>query len=386
MNQQNISFRTIRVSLLLLLGVAIVTSSSRIMASPMPQLTAQKNTAPQVQTTNPMQVQPEGSKPAWAPTIDPQMLAVVEQLIAFEAPPYTELTGDQAREAPTATDAVKAILRKTGLPPMPAVVDIAHQVIPGPAPQGVLVRTYTPLKGKGPFPVIVYYHGGGWVIANLDTYEPSARALAEKTGAVVVSVAYRQAPEHKFPAAHEDSFAAYRWALANAGSINGDPNRVAVAGESAGGNLAVAVALMARERDVKLPVHILSIYPIADGDTQSPSYQQYANAIPLNRPLMQWFFEKYLGNPADVKSPLISLVDANLKGLPPTTIINAEIDPLRSEGEELAQKMRKAGVQVEQQTFQGVTHEFFGMAAILEQAVQAQDLAVRRLRRTFDMR
>ncbi len=386
MNQQNISLRTIRVSLLLLLGIALVTSSSRIMASSMPQLTAQTNIAPQVQTTNPMQVQPEGSKPAWAPTIDPQMLAVVEQLIAFEAPPYTELTGDQAREAPTATDAVKAILRKTGLPPMPAVVDIAHQVIPGPAPQGVLVRTYTPLKGKGPFPVIVYYHGGGWVIANLDTYEPSAQALAEKTGAVVVSVAYRQAPEHKFPTAHEDSFAAYRWALANAGRIKGDPNRVAVAGESAGGNLAVAVALMARERNVKLPVHILSIYPIADGDTQSPSYQQYANAIPLNRPLMQWFFEKYLGNPAGVKSPLISLVDANLKGLPPTTIINAEIDPLRSEGEELAQQMRKAGVQVEQQTFQGVTHEFFGMAAILEQAVQAQDLAVRRLRRTFDIR
>lgn len=268
---------------------------------------------------------------------------------------------------------------------MPAAVDIAHQVIPGPTPQGILVCTYTPLKGKGPFPVIVYYHGGGWVIADLDTYAPSARALAEKTGAVVVSVAYRQAPEHKFPAAHEDAFAAYRWAVKNAGSIKGDQNRVAVAGESAGGNLAVAVALMARERDVQLPVHILSVYPIADGDTESPSYQQYANAKPLNRPLMQWFFDKYLGNPADAKSPLISLVDANVSGLPPTTIINAEIDPLRSEGEELAQRMRKAGVPVEQQTFRGVTHEFFGMASILEQAVQAQDFAVRRLREAFDI-
>lgn len=263
------------------------------------------------------------------------------------------------------------------------MVDIAHQVIPGPTPQGVLVRTYTPLQGNGPFPVIVYYHGGGWVIADLDTYEPSARALAEKTGAIVVSVAYRQAPENQFPAAHEDSFAAYRWAVENAGSINGDPNRVAVAGESAGGNLAVAVALIARERGVQLPVHILSVYPIADGDTESPSYQEYANAKPLNRPLMQWFFDKYLGDPADGESPLISLVNANLRGLPPTTIINAEIDPLLSEGEELQEHMRAAGVPVEQQTFRGVTHEFFGMASILEQAVQAQDLAVRRLREAF---
>lgn len=383
MNQKNISFRTIRVSLLLLLGVAIVAFSSRIMASPVPQLTAQMNTEPQVQTTDPMQVQPEGRNPPWAPDIDPQMLAVVEQLTAFKAPPYTELTAEQAREVPTATDAVMEILRKTGLPPMPAAVDIAHQVIPGPTTEGVLVRTYTPLQGNGPFPVIVYYHGGGWVIANLNTYDPSARALAEKTGAVVVSVAYRQAPEHQFPAAHEDAFAAYRWAVENAGRINGDPNRVAVAGESAGGNLAVAVALIARERDVKLPAHVLSVYPIADGDTESPSYQQYADAKPLNRPLMQWFFDKYLGNPDDAQSPLISLVNANLSGLPPTTIINAEIDPLRSEGEELAQLMRKAGVPVEQQTFRGVTHEFFGMASVLEQAVRAQDFAVRRLGETF---
>lgn len=384
MNQKNISFRTIRMSLLLLLGVAIVTVSPGIMASPMPQLTAQMNTGPQIQTTDPMQVQPEGSNPAWAPDIDPQMLAVIEQLMAFEAPPYTELTAAQAREVPSATDAVMAILRKTGTPPMPATVDIAHQVIPGPTPQGVLIRTYTPLEGKGPFPVIVYYHGGGWVIANLNTYEASAQALAEKTGAVVVSVAYRQAPEQQFPAAHEDSFAAYRWVVENAGSINGDPNRVAVAGESAGGNLAVAVALMARERDVQLPIHILSVYPIADGDTESPSYQQYADAIPLNRPLMQWFFDNYLGNPADANNPLISLVDADLRGLPPTTIINAEIDPLRSEGEELAQRMREANVPVEQKTFHGVTHEFFGMASILDQALQAQDLAARRLREAFE--
>lgn len=138
MNQKNISLRPIYASLLLLLGVTIATSSARIIATPMPQLTAQKNTRPQqIQTTNPMQVRPQGSNPIWATDIDPQMLAVIEQLKAFKAPPYTELTGYQAREVPTATDAVMAILRKTGSPPMPAALNIAHRVIPGTTPQAL---------------------------------------------------------------------------------------------------------------------------------------------------------------------------------------------------------------------------------------------------------
>lgn len=338
---------------------------------------------PVIQTDDPMQIQPQNPSPEWAPTIDPQMMAVVEQLTALAPPPYPQLTGAQAREAPTATSAVMEILRKTGTAPVAPAVDVSHQVIPGPTDQGILVRTYTPLQGDGPFPVIVYYHGGGWVIANVDTYEPSARALAAKTGAIVVSVAYRQAPENPFPAAHEDAFAAYEWARENAGDINGDPTRVAVAGESAGGNLAVATALLAKETGIEMPEHILSVYPIADGDVDSPSYDEYANAKPLNRPFMEWFFENYIGDPDDFESPLISLVDADVSGLPPTTIINAEIDPLRSEGEDLAVRMEEAGVPVVQQTFPGVTHEFFGMAAILEQAVDAQALAARRLRESL---
>ncbi|MDQ3606137.1 MAG: alpha/beta hydrolase [Gemmatimonadota bacterium] len=343
-------------------------------------------TGPMVHTTDPMSIRPAGPPPAWAPGIDPQMLAVIEQLDAFEQPPLTELTGFQARNTKSPTGAVMALLMKTGMPPTPPMVDIAHRVVPGPTPQGVLVRTYTPSGGNRPLPVIVYYHGGGWVIADLDTYEASAMALAAKTGAIVVSVAYRQAPENPFPAAHEDAFAAYRWVTANASQLGGDPSRIATAGESAGGNLSVAVALMARERGVTLPVHILSVYPIADGDTRSPSCDQYANAKPLSRPLMQWFFQNYLSRPADANTAWISLVDvAELAGLPPTTIINAEIDPLRSEGEELAMRMRQAGVSVEQRTFMGVTHEFFGMGAVLEQAVQAQDMAAMRLRQAFRM-
>lgn len=343
------------------------------------------NVRPRIGTTDPMEVQPTGLAPDWAPTIDPQMQAVVEQLLAYEAPPYPQLTAAQAREAPTATSAVMGILGKTGTPPTAPAVDIAHQVIPGPTDQGVLVRTYTPLRGTGPFPVIVYYHGGGWVIADLDTYEPSARALAARTGAIVVSVAYRQAPENKFPAAHEDSYAAYQWALENAADINGNSDQIALAGESAGGNLAIAVALMAKERGLELPDHILSVYPIADGDTESPSYDEYANAFPLNRPFMEWFFDQYLSSPEEADNPLISLTSADLSGLPPTTIINAEIDPLRSEGEELAAQLEAAGVEVLQTTYPGVTHEFFGMAAILEQAVAAQELAADRLRSAFEM-
>jgi acetyl esterase/lipase len=367
-----------RASLALALGAA---AGAAALAWPA-GLSAQQ-TGPAVQTTDPMQIRPEGPAPQWAPNIDPQMQAVIEQLTAFGAPPLPELRPDQARKAKTPTDAVQALLRKTGMPPMQPAVDIDHRVIPGSAPQGVLLRTYTPRQGSGPFPVIVYYHGGGWVIAGPDTYEPSARALAEKAGAVVVSVAYRQAPENKFPAAHEDAFAAYRWVTENATQINGDPNRIALVGESAGGNLAVATAMQAREQGVRLPVHIVSVYPIADGDTESPSYQQYADAAPLSRPAMQWFFEQYLRGPQDARDPRISLVNANLSGLPPTTIINAQIDPLQSEGEQLAERMRQAGVQVEQRTWQGVTHEFFGMAAVLEQAEEAQQMAVSRLRQAF---
>ena len=331
----------------------------------------------------PQPIEPKGPKPDWGPTIDPQMLAVIEQLQSYGTPPLHTLTAAQARMAPTPTDAVEDLLKKKGVPPMPSAVDINHRVIPGPSPQEIMVRTYTPKNVAGPLPVIVYYHGGGWVIAGLDAYEPSAKALAEKAQAIVVSVAYRQAPEHKYPAAHEDAFAAYEWALTHAAGINGNPNMVAVAGESAGGNLAVAVALMARDREVKLPVHIVSVYPIADDDVQSPSYEEYADAVPLNRPLMAWFFDKYAPNWQNEAYPLIALVETDLSGLPSTTIINAEIDPLMHEGGVLAERMQEAGVEVTRKVYAGVTHEFFGMAAVLEQAKEAQNLAAAELKKSF---
>lgn len=329
-------------------------------------------------------VEPKGPKPEWGPSITPQMLAVIEKLDSLSGGvPLTELTPQQARMAPSATDAVMAVMRDNNIPMPPSQVDTTGHKVPVDG-GNIHVRVYTPKNASGPFPAIVYYHGGGWVIANLDTYDPSARALAEQTGAVVVSVAYRQAPEHKFPTAHNDSFAAYRWVLDNASSLNVGSQRVAVAGESAGGNLAAAVSMMARDNDVSLPVHQLLVYPIAGYDLNTPSYQAYANAKPLSKPLMQWFFDHYLRTPADGSTPWISLVQApNLEGLPPATIISAELDPLQSEGQAYADKLEEAGVPVTAKVYKGVTHEFFGMATVVPEAKEAQSLAAGELKKGF---
>ena len=156
-------------------------------------------------------------------------------------------------------------------------------------------------------PVIVYYHGGGWVIATIDSYEASAMALAKKSKAIVASVEYRHAPENKFPAAHEDAFAAYKWVLANAGQFGGDPARVAVAGESAGGNLAANVAIMARDGNVQKPVHMLLVYPVAGTDMNTPSYILNQNAMPLSKGAMGWFVDKVSGEARRRHEPDVEL-------------------------------------------------------------------------------
>jgi acetyl esterase len=313
---------------------------------------------------------------------DRDMAHVLRHLVALGPKPIETLTAEEARMQPTPADAVKAMLRKHGKTPAPLpVAAVVDRAIPGPGGP-IPVRVYQP-HGEGPFPVIVYTHGGGWVIATNDTYDASARGLCDATGAVVVSVEYRKAPEHRFPAAHQDALAAYHWVLRNAAELGGDPERVAVAGESAGGNLALSIALLARDNGLPLPAHVLAVYPIADGRTDSPSYVENADAKPLNRPMMQWFFNQYLRSPADAEHPLISLVRADLRGLPPTTIITAEIDPLRSDGERLAQALREAGVDVTYHTHDGVTHEFFGMAMMVKDAAKALAQAAAALKKAL---
>ncbi len=312
------------------------------------------------------------------------MAVVLKKLQDLGAKPLETLSVEEARTQPTPGDAVVAVLKDQGKsPPMPAVKkqDMTYPIADGAQP----IRIYTPENaGEGPLPVIVYYHGGGWVIADIDTYEASALALATKTGAIVASVEYRHAPEHKFPAAHEDSFAAYKWVLENAGSFGGDPARIALAGESAGGNLAANVAIMARDENLQAPLHMLLVYPVAGTDMNTPSYIANQNAIPLSKGGMEWFVKHVLAKPEDGESPMLNLTTkADLNGLPPATIITAEIDPLLSEGKMLSDKLQEAGVETNYQNNDGVTHEFFGMDAVLDDAKRAQDVAAEDLKKAF---
>ena len=335
-------------------------------------------------TTNPVEIKPTGPAPSWAPTIKPEMQAVMEKLQSYGDKPVETLTASEARKNHTPTDAVMDLVKEFNITLPPSGVDTAGIEIPV-SGGSIHARTYTPKTGNGPFPIIVYYHGGGFVIANLDVYDASAKGLAEQVGAVVVSVAYRMGPEHKFPIAHNDSFAAYQWVVKNTASIKGDAKKIAVVGESAGGNLAVNMAIMARDKGIPLPIHILAIYPIANSDMNSESYKKNANAKPLSKAMMAWFNKNYLNTMAEAKDPRITLVNANLKGLPPTTIITAEIDPLQSDGMLLAEKLKAADVKVESKNYDGVTHEFFGMGAVVPEAKEAMMYGAGQLKSAFGM-
>ena len=319
------------------------------------------------------------------PKAAPDMQLVLDALAGLGGKPIETLTPAEARMQPSAADGAKAAMAKKGMSTAPDAAVTTQDVPYGSDPKQ-FARIYKPAmapSGGKPMPVVVYYHGGGWVIADVATYDAAPRAMSKALNAIVVSVEYRHAPEFKFPAQHEDAAAAYRWTLANAASWGGDPMKVAVAGESAGGNLAVATAIYARDNGLMLPRHIVSVYPIANSSMTLPSRMDSANAKPLNAAMLKWFGYYYQNSAADAQDPRLNLVAANLRGLPPTTIINAQIDPLRSDGEILATAMRAAGDKVEQKTFPGVTHEFFGMAKVVRGAKEANDLAVARLKAAF---
>lgn len=314
----------------------------------------------------------------------PDMQAVLDAHASLQPKPIELLTPVKARIQPSAADAARKYMRERGLStaPDPAVVT---RDLPYGADPSQYARIYRPAAATGDaaLPVVVYFHGGGWVIADLNTYDATPRALSKQLNAIVVSVEYRQAPEAKFPAQHDDAAAAYRWTVQNAASWGGDVARIALAGESAGGNLAVATAIRAREERLPAPVHILSVYPIANSSRTLPSRRDSANAKPLNAAMLDWFASYYTRTPADLQDPRINLVAADLRGLPPTTIVSAEIDPLRSDGETLAAAISRAGGRVEQRTFRGTTHEFFGMGQAVRGAFDAQAWSVERLKAAF---
>ncbi|MGI4847766.1 MAG: alpha/beta hydrolase [Janthinobacterium lividum] len=316
---------------------------------------------------------------------DDDMLSVLDAMASLKPKAIEKVDVATARKNPTVANAVNVVLKKQGKSTDPGTlvpgVTSKDMSIPG-AAGSLPVTVYTP-SGSGPFPVVVYFHGGGWVIADRKVYDGGARGLAKSANAVVVSVDYRQAPEHKFPAAWDDALASYRWALANAASIQGDAKRVALAGESAGGNLALATAIAARDANIQAPTHVLAVYPVTQTSLNTESYIENAAAQPLNRAMVKWFVDKLKRNDQDLKDPRLQLIDAKLEGLPPVTLINAHIDPLRSDGAKMEDALKKAGVPVERRDYEGVTHEFFGTAAVVDKARQAQAYGGDRLKQAF---
>ena len=321
-------------------------------------------------------------KPDWGPAITDNMLAIINKQQALGARPVETLTPAEARMQPTIADAVKALAAERGIAQPAPLVDTSGRDIPVTGGT-VHVRIYKPKSGAGLFPVVMYYHGGGWVIADINVYDASARAIAEQTNAIVVSVGYRKGPEFRFPTAHNDSYEAYIWALRNAAIFSGDSTRMAVAGESAGGNLACNVSIMARNAGVRKPKFQVLVYPVASNFTSSDSYLRYAMAKPLNRPMIYWFLMNYLPNMSESADARINLVTANLQALPQTLIINAEIDPLRDDGLQLSMALKMAGVAVERRLYEGVTHEFFGTALINPEAKDAQAVVANALKQAL---
>ena len=244
--------------------------------------------------------------------------------------------------------------------PMARVEDLELPGPGGPIP----MRFYVPLGAVEPMPLLVYYHGGGWVIGDLDTHDGVARFLAANAGVLVLSVGYRLAPEHPFPAATEDALAAFQWGSEQAVGLGADARRIAVGGDSAGGNLAAVVSVLARDAGGPDPAMQLLIYPVTDADG-GPSRQLFAEGFLLTKMDMDYFEGHYLPNPDDSRDPRVSVLrTGDLSGLPPAYVASAGFDPLRDEGEAYAARLREAGVRVALRRHPGLVHSFANLTAV----------------------
>lgn len=254
--------------------------------------------------------------------------------------------------------------------------------IPGPAGD-IPVRIYWP-AAPGPLPALVCLHGGGWVIGDLDGYEGICRVIANGAGCLVVSVDYRLAPEHPFPCAPEDTYAATCWVADHAAELGADPRRIAVAGDSAGGNLAAVCALMARDRGGPDLVFQLLLYPVTDHAFDTTSYRDNGEGYFLETVTMRWYWRQYLGSGGDGADPYASPLRAlDLAGLPPALIVTAGYDPLRDEGEAYGRRLRDAGIDATVSRYETMFHGFFGFARLLDAAAAANAEAFAALRAAF---
>lgn len=316
--------------------------------------------------------------------IDADMKHVLDALAGLGARPLEHSTPEAARRQPKAADAIAGILARQGREPLDDGVATEDIIIPG-GDDDLAARVYRPAGLLSRLnPMVLYFHGGGFVTGDLDSHDASARAIARRTGAIVVSVAYRLAPEHRFPAAHDDALAAWSWLANAARELGGDVRRLAVAGEDAGATLAAHVALTARDGTSAKPVHQLLVHPIAGTDLTTASYGQTLRARPIGLPAMRWRFRHLFERESDGADPRIALASRDdLAGLAPATIVLAQIDPLRSEGEALAEALEEAGVTTNCWIYDGVTQGFFGLGLIVTRALFAQADAADALAKAF---
>jgi len=310
------------------------------------------------------------------PSLHPQIVQVLEAMAKAQLRPIEVMTPPEARAQ------MEATARARKAEPLP-VGRVEERQIPC-SGGAIPLRLYWP-EAPEPVPAIAYYHGGGHVIGSLDTHDHIARNLCAGVGALVVSVDYRMGPEHKFPAAVEDSFAALRWLHANAAAIGADPDRLGVHGDSAGANLAAVVALMARDAGgPRLRLQSL-VYPVGDYTLSGASYEKYAQGYGvLTRDAMAWFRDHYLRSPADAEDWRASPLRApDFAGVAPAIVVTAECDVLHDDGESYAEALRRAGAPVEYREYAGMIHGFFGMVPVVDDAMNAQRQVWTAFKRAF---
>lgn len=308
-------------------------------------------------------------------TLDPQAKMLLEQMEKSGTPAMYTLSPEEAR---------RVHLARRSFEEGEQVGSVNDSKIQGPIGE-IPIRIYTPLNnGNDELPILVYYHGGGWVIGGLDSHDSVCRTLTNGAECIVISVDYRLGPEHKFPAAVEDSYAALEWISMNANALGGDRNRIAVGGDSAGGNLATVVSIMAKEKQVPKVVYQLLIYP-STGVGPTRSYEENSEGFILTKELMAWFRKHYLNDSSDTTNPYFSpYLHEDVTGLPPALIITAEYDVLRDDGKAYAAKLKAAGVDVEYINYAGMIHGFVGMASVLDKGKQALQDASKALRNAFE--
>ncbi len=308
--------------------------------------------------------------------LDPQIQAMRDQRERDNVPPLYTMSLTEARAADLAS------IRAGGGEPEP-VHEVTDLTIAGPG--GALpLRLYRP-AGERPLPALLYFFGGGWVLGTVDTADGVSRSLANSSGALVAVAGYRLAPEHRFPAAADDCYAAVRWVAEHAEEIGADPARLAVGGDSAGGNLAAGVALRARADGPALAGQLL-VYPNTDQLADDPSMRAADDPFLFNRHSVDWYRRHYLANPGDAANPLASPLRAqSLAGLPPALVITAEFDPLRDQGEAYARRLAREGVQVELSRYPGMAHGFFTMIGTVDASRAAIEQAASRLRAWFGL-